>query len=147
MNDLVTRTNDLAKNVPEWELEPSLEKFVYTATYSYPCMIQRNPSLLHLCGYVGVMKNHDLYGADCNDERLDTIDVHGGLTFAGHFPEHHPDQIWFFGFDCAHSFDFTPGLIDHKFYPNRYDQEYRNIKYVREQVEHLAAQIAALKGN
>lgn len=59
----------------------------------------------HRCGYVGVTKNHILFGKDYDEAGLD-VDVHGGLTYAG-WREGYPvesdkKEWWWFGFDCMH---------------------------------------------
>jgi hypothetical protein len=64
--------------------------------------------------------------------------VHGGLTFAGRRRNEEPES-WWFGFDCSHYGDYSPA----------YDKddntgEYRDIEYVRAEVESLAAQLAAV---
>lgn len=51
-------------------------------------------------------------------ECITEIDVHGGLTYAAgcsghicHVPaEGEPDNVWWFGFDCAHSGDLCPQM-------------------------------------
>ena len=57
----------------------------------------------HRCGYVGVGKNHKLYGLNY-DKLEDLFDVHGDVTFAGKLFEEKEDY-WYIGFDCAHCFD------------------------------------------
>lgn len=87
-----------------------------------------------------------------------TIRVHGGLTFASgcrhgedesvgicHIPDPgQPADVWWFGFDCAHYMDVSPAHL------RRYreagigqlsDEVYRDVGYVREQVEGLAKQL------
>lgn len=49
-----------------------------------------------------------------------------------------PDDVWWFGFDCAHAGDHCPGY-DRMFT----DGVYREFGYVRRQVERLAQQLAA----
>ena len=55
-------------------------------------------SLGHRCGYVGIPKDHELYGKHYNNILLD---CHGGLTYSG---DGYPldDDLWYIGFDCAH---------------------------------------------
>lgn len=51
-------------------------------------------------------------------DRVEEIDVHGGLTYAAgcsghicHVPaEGEPDNVWWFGFDCAHAGDLCPQM-------------------------------------
>lgn len=72
-----------------------------------------------------------------NGGRIDLLlDVHGGLTFSG--PLRDEVGHWF-GFDCAHAGDLSPGLnslID--------DGEYRDIEYVRAECRRLAEQLSAM---
>ena len=91
----------------------------------------------HRCGYVGVPKNHSLYGKKYDEKieisefekqkfemseigkrgvipfllreyiTIDTFfDVHGGITYAdgeSNYPVE--SDLWWFGYDCAHSGD------------------------------------------
>jgi hypothetical protein len=57
-------------------------------------------------GYVGLDKDHPLYGKECwdfnnSDERFQTLTVHGGLTFSGFMDTEDPEK-WYLGFDCSH---------------------------------------------
>ena len=54
----------------------------------------------HRCGYVGVPKEHPMYGLDY-EKYTDEIDCHGGLTYSGFLGEENK-EYWYFGFDCAH---------------------------------------------
>ncbi|MFP4891206.1 hypothetical protein [Paraburkholderia sp. EG304] len=73
------------------------------------------------------------------------IGVHGGLTFSDRFYDH---TGWWFGFDCGHAGDFTPGLAealegmgrDASFL--REHGVYRTVEYVRHECATLAQQIA-----
>ncbi len=79
--------------------------------------------------------------------------MHGGLTFADscqetedesrgicHVPEKgQPDNVWWFGFDCAHSGDVCPKYdLSHSGY-----ETYKNIAYVKLECENLARQLSA----
>ena len=81
------------------------------------------------------------------------IEVHGGLTYSGpcrpvrkdgggvcHVPDPgEPDNVWWFGFDCAHAGDAMPQYNSlHNF--NR-DDSYRDIDYVTRQCGALALQL------
>jgi hypothetical protein len=99
-----------------------------------------------LCGYVAVPPGHPDHGKDS-----DVVDghAHGGLTFSGscrgpicHTPaQGEPDDVWWLGFDCAHLGDLTPSLL--RYMDTRCDDVYRDIAFVRDQVERLAMQLAA----
>lgn len=57
------------------------------------------------CGYVGVPKDHPLFGEDYNKPN---VEVHGGLTYAAGesvISDLLPGY-WWFGFDCNHADDF-----------------------------------------
>jgi hypothetical protein len=69
--------------------------------------------------------------------------VHGGLTYSAgcHGKVCHAtdngDHVWWFGFDCAHLDDLSPGFT-------RYGMgggTYKDILYVEEQCKSLAKQI------
>lgn len=85
-------------------------------------------------------------------------EVHGGLTFSDgcrhggdpskgicHVPgSGEPDDIWWFGFDCAHCDDLSPGYLSR--YPSHRDPTdiYRDAAYVATECASLARQLAAL---
>lgn len=122
-----------------WSNEP--DRVEWRAPNGLSCLIVRGP-LGALCGYVGLPPGHRFYG------RADAaLDVHGGLTFGAlcHGAICHvaqpgePEHVWWLGFDCAHAGDLTPGLglfVDH-------DREdiYRDLNWVKAEVESLAAQL------
>lgn len=80
------------------------------------------------------------------------IRVHGGLTFADHIQSKHQgkDGWWYFGFDCAHSNDYVPGMAQ---YPNseitqmfkallgNRTEVYRTEEFVRSEVAHLSEEL------
>lgn len=106
-------------------------------------------SIGHRCGYVRLPEGHPWHDVSSEDEALDGVRVHGGVTFYGELDE--AEGIWL-GFDCAHSDDARD--------PSLYDDEYRAIQakhpwptfgrkqtirttdYVRAECKHLAEQIA-----
>jgi hypothetical protein len=109
--------------VGPWNNEPDKARWVDEAT-GFDCIVLRHPRHGNLNGYVGVPVGHPLYGQDYDAayERVD-IQVHGGLTFAGAASEPdvdeefrrtpHPDRpqdVWWFGFDCAHAWDLSPTM-------------------------------------
>lgn len=127
-----------------WDDEPDKIQWQDEKT-GLPCLIVRGPSGA-LCGYVGVDESHPCYEKDYDSV---DVDVHGGLTFANHCAhgpeergichkpsEGEPDNVWWLGFDCAHSGDLCPsrGLYcarDH----------YKSVRYVEREVERLAEQL------
>jgi len=66
----------------------------------YPCEV-RMTHLFHRCGYVKVPKGHPAYGKGWNDDIIDMLSVHGGVTYAAD----EEDGYWTLGFDCAHMGD------------------------------------------
>lgn len=116
------------------------------------CMLVRHFSSLHWCGYVGLEKSHPLHGVDYNDDRLNEVRVHGGMTysescggFVCHIKEDGSDETWWIGFDCAHSGDISPRHDSNEIW-NR--GVYRDMGYVKQQTERLADQLFLLgEGN
>lgn len=141
-----------------WQEEPDRVEFKHAGL---PCLMLRHDRTGNWCGYAAVPPGHPLHG-----EPYDNADVraHGGLTYSDkcrgdicHVPAPgEPDNVWWFGFDCAHAGDFCPGMeatllsipaiveMRATRYPNleRYEV-YRDVHYVRSQVERLAEQLAA----
>lgn len=87
--------------------------------------------------------------------RLDTLlDVHGGITFADkchESPDGHgichlvepgeDDDIWWFGFDCAHAWDSAPKKKVDPYAFDFGDSQYRNLTYVKAEIASLAKQL------
>jgi hypothetical protein len=92
---------------------------------------------------------------DDEDPRPDCVfDVHGSLTFSGgceeggricHVPQDDRSKdVWWYGFDCMHCRDFSPrDMARRKRGEWMIDQQatYKDIGYVRQQTEKLAAQL------
>jgi len=126
-----------------------------------PCLIVRS-GMGNLCGYAGVERGHALHGCHYDDPKAEILDAHGGLTFAGgcaelpdpgfgvcHIPEPGTaDTVWWFGFDCGHYMDLSPGLAA-SIAPRGTagagiweGHVYRDMDYVRRECEGLAVQLA-----
>ena len=154
-----------------WQTEPDKKQWQDIET-GYPCLIVRNNGGA-LCGYVGVPKEHPAHGRDYwpesdsvepIDQAIRDIEVHGGLTFADscqhgddsahgicHIPgEGEPDNVWWFGFDCAHCLDFSPA---HEMRNAQLglgpslssDGVYRKLAYVEAKVASLACQLKQIE--
>ena len=54
------------------------------------------------CGDVGIPKTHIAYGVHYDNVN---IYVHGGLTYSGNLIHIVNNDLWWFGFDCAHASD------------------------------------------
>jgi hypothetical protein len=153
-----------------WMQEPDRVLWKDEAT-GLDCLVKRQPSAGHLCGYVAVPPGHPLYGSnysiwadDTDDEPtiaasklLDSIEVHGGLTYAAecdgdtvagicHVAEPGcADEVWWFGFDCAHAWDLRPGNVAYAHLtPPMKGEVYRTVDYVKAECTQLAAQLAAV---
>lgn len=144
-----------------WKDEPDKVVWIDEAT-GLDCMIRRNAHSLNLCGYVGVPPGHPWHGKGYDNEDLNDVEVHGGLTFAAPCPPEHddraichvpgpgrPDNVWWFGFDAGHFMDYQPGLAstlenlalaDPKGLPH--GSAYRNVEYMKNECRILAEQLA-----
>lgn len=113
----------------EWEKEPNFLEWNFNGLH---CIINRTMDFGHLCGYVGVNKDHPLY-----KEQYRNLEVHGGITYIGNEMHFMNKDLFYFGFDCGHAFDATPFFTLF----NNAGKVYRNIEYVKENVESLAEQL------
>lgn len=136
-----------------WVGEPDKVQFPDPET-GLPSLGVRNggPGMGNWCGYVGVAPGHSLYGQDYQD-REGMVDVHGGLTFSGacqdseeesegvcHVPaKGESDEVWWFGFDCAHAGDYVPGMVQ---YGPTFAGEYRTLDYLKGETAKLAQALA-----
>jgi len=130
-----------------WQKEPDHILWLDWET-QMPCMIIRNESLGHLCGYVGVLEGSPLWKVHYNEVYAD---VHGGLTWSDFYSENivgvAHDKIWWFGFDCAHLNDYEPAMAARygaNFATGSYDQ-YKSVKYVQYECTKLALRIREIE--
>lgn len=139
-----------------WHDEP--DRIQWKTAAGLPGLLVRHRRLGHLCGYAAVPAGHPAYGSG-----YDAVDVqvHGGLTYADrceadgpicHVPEPgQPDDVWWLGFDCAHAGDRSPGQeaimrgLELPNLPPWYVEGYRDVAYVRGEVEQLAHQLVAME--
>lgn len=131
----------------EWDNEPDKVQYVDEET-GFPCLIVRNP-FGSLCGYVGIKKEHPYFG---KDYKQCDIWCHWGLAYSDfcqtvegesvgvcHLVDNgENDEVWWLGFDCAHSGDISPSMNASL---NFVDSRYRNINYVKEQNTSIAQQL------
>lgn len=129
-----------------WDDEGDREQ--WTTTAGLPGLITRN-RYGEWCGYAAVAPGHPYY--QCDYDAVD-VDVHGGLNYADacrahicHTPEPgQSDDVWWFGFDCGHYMDLSPGR-DLGLSPEDFGMPplvYRTAGYARAEVERLATQLA-----
>lgn len=137
-----------------WHTEPDKIQWQHEGR---ACLIVRNASGA-LCGYAGVTEGHPFFGVEYdkgttgkNSDHWDhspeaQLDVHGGITFSDYCNPHEGDRgichvledeekTYWFGFDCGHVQDLMP---THK---HLSDAVYRDVPYVRDQVQRLAEQL------
>lgn len=121
----------MTQEIGPWNDEPDTLDFDHAGLR---CAMRRNHAGAW-CGYVAVPEGHPL-----NGKEYDALDVrvHGGLTWsAGNWPVEEAG-LWWFGFDCAHLYDFCPKM------DSAYrDGVYRDAEYVKNECQQLAEQIAA----
>ena len=143
-----------------WKLEPDKMLWVDDET-GYECLIKRIRNISHLCAYVGITKEHPLFGTSLlqfrRDEKLEKFfDVHGKITMS--YPGKvfsdepgpddkigrsviegrvHPTDIWWIGIDFVQNDDIIPIIADD---PNDNNGEriYRDIGYVSKEITKLA---------
>lgn len=127
-----------------WDNEPDRLDFIHVG---FSCMMLRTPDG-HWCGYVGVPEEHPTFMKDLSsydDTTQIDLSVHGGVTYTSlcagvicHVPAvGMPDKVWWIGFDCAHSEDWSPGGYCLSFgHPS-----YKTMEYVKAEVISLAEQL------
>jgi hypothetical protein len=146
----------------EWVDEPDYVEFTYNG---YLCKVYRvckeemSGRMFggYLCGYVCIPNGHPLHGKDLTsiDGEDHDLDVHGGVTYSG---DHLYDQ-YMIGFDCAHSYDIVPSMIEYRKeydlrrsalvdnmglverYNSMFPCTYKNIEYVTNECKSLVDQI------
>lgn len=126
-----------------WQNEPDAVRWTDDDT-GYTCLILRGPKEIgHLCGYVGVPSGHPAFGKDYDNV---DVDVHGGLTYAGHnAPNQDHDRYYWLGFDCAHAGDLCPAIVAWQHDGYGKDVVYRNLAYVTAECQSLAKQLKAME--
>jgi hypothetical protein len=148
MTDIDYRVNRTTWPPGPWDDEGDREQ--WTTASGLPGLIARSRMGMW-CGYVAVAADHPYYQRDYAD--IDDIDVHGGLSYSAacqghicHVPEPgQPDDVWWLGFDCAHIDDVVPVSARFVWELSALRHcAYRDMVWVRAEVESLAAQLAAV---
>jgi hypothetical protein len=121
-----------------WDREP--DSFEWRLD-GIPCCLLRN-RVGAWCGYVGVKEGSPLHGREYEgDDVLVDVQVHGGLTYAR---QGQTNSRWWFGFDCSHYMDLTPGYTALTF-PTVHSGTYRTFKYAMVETCKLARQLQRLE--
>ncbi len=123
-----------------WDGEPDLLAWEDPDT-GFICEIHRNKTFGHLCGYVGVGKQHVLYGVDYDLDVYHDLDIHGGCTFSEKKSYFYDKELWYIGFDALHSDDYAPISTSH-FSGIDKDCSYKDIGYMINEVRRLASQLS-----
>jgi hypothetical protein len=151
-----------------WQHEPDRLEWRHAGL---PCLARRGP-MGQWCGYAAVSPGHPLHGVaystehDAVRELVDhfqlaayacspdgILNVHGGITYSDfchddicHVPAPgEPDNVFWFGFDTGHAFDYIPGMAAR--WPDKTlhrGEEYRTLAYVQAETNQLAEQLARL---
>lgn len=151
-----------------WQSEPDRIEFEHKGL---SCLMARSKVGGNWCGYVAVGPDHPWHKAGytsctsrpiCKKSKTDLycehtpenlIHVHGGLTYSDfcqgdicHVPKAgEPDNVKWFGFDCAHAGDGLPAMRQHLPKERGYfSQGYKDEAYVRREVRRLAEQLKAV---
>jgi hypothetical protein len=130
-----------------WLEEPDYRAWIDKET-NYPCVARRNLTGAW-CGFVGIDHEHPLYQADAKEEEMVFIDVHGMVTYTSWNTEEDREfypgrRLWWVGFDCMHDSDMCPAFLDETKKKKKSDKiaVYRDLNYVMEQIELLAAHLS-----
>lgn len=154
INRNVTRVNgrlayhDVVLPDGPWHSEPDRVEF---ESDGFSCLLLRNSSW---CGYVAVPPGHPWHGKNYDEVRIADDgwpDVHGGLTYSHkcngaicHIPKPgESDDVWWVGFDCAHSGDLCLYTIARGW--DRNHETYRDVEYARRETRKLAAQARSVQ--
>lgn len=151
-----------------WQSEPDRIEFRHKGL---PCLMLRTEHMGNWCGYVAVPPEHPWHSKGytdctkkwkCRESKTDgyckhtpehLLNVHGGITYSNqcaghicHVPQPgEPDNVKWFGFDCAHGGDGMPGMAGHLTNEdNFFSRGYKDVAYVRREVERLADQLKAV---
>lgn len=108
-----------------------------------PCLMLRQMSLGHWCGYVAVPADHNWHGETFDYADAPSVRVHGGITYAGPLTGE-PDGTWWIGFDTAHAHDICPKWAEEELGVSD-AAVYRDVLYVQAEVEHLAQQVRGVE--
>lgn len=141
-------TETLQKNATcgPWFDEPHRIEF---SSHGFDCLMVRNVTMGHWCGYVGVPNTHPYFGQ--HYDKCD-VDVHGGLTYCDscqdivcHLADIDSEPLWWLGFDCAHFMDLIPAMHfmtdPHCRRRDMLPPTYKDVVFVQTEIKALAEQL------
>jgi hypothetical protein len=121
------------------------EDLVFFDFKDFPCIIARGYITGALNGYIAIKKNSSFLAYMNYDNITDFISVHGGFTFTSeggkdiwYKYDDERNELFWIGFDCGHTFDFTP-------YVPSFQGTYKDINYVKNEIESVVDQLEKLK--
>lgn len=141
----------------QWRVEPDKVAWTDQAT-GLPCIIRREEGG-HLGGYVGLPREHPLYGYEADAIPAGLLSVPGGLDYAAPCDEHgpesraichvrnaHHDDLWWVGIVCNRIGDLIPDDAAHAQEAQRLGirQTYRDAQTVYGVCTDLAAELVAV---
>ena len=154
-----------------WQDEPDRVDFVHAG---FACLARRHPAHGYWCGYVGLPPGHPLHSKIWSEtDAVGDLHAHRGINYSAlccndicHIPQPGmPAEVWWLGFDTGHAFDQSPGTdarlreaaaAAHAVgapWADELDRNeinrmevYRDLPYVRHEIEALAEQVAGMKG-
>lgn len=143
-----------------WQQEPDKVQWVDEAT-GLPCLVVRAQDG-HLCGYVGVDSEHPAHRLVWSEADLPFDSA--AVNYSGPCEEgdeeygvcHVPapgesGDVWWFGFDCMHSWDVVPAVLALTIeigvpdYPDP-RSTYKTVEWVQQKCGELAAELASWSG-
>lgn len=143
------------KNFPPgvWLREPD---FVKWKAYGLECVAIRDMTLGMWRGFVGVPSTHKAFSKKyediINEEWGLSLNVHGGISLTGKLPTKYKDlnkDVWWIGFACTHGEDLMPLVKIDRSDPLMAQivnmQSYKDIKFVRKEINILAKQLCRIK--
>lgn len=138
-----------------WNKEPNRHEWKYKGMQ---CLALRQPTSGHWCGYVGLKPGHKYYGIpdslpwdEKNKSRVDAFSLpfgHGGVTygqfcngFVCHINDNEDESpLFWLGFDCAHSGDYTPMSASYREGWREYET-YKNFDFIKRETEKMVEEL------
>jgi len=125
--------------------------------FIYVLRCARHFEMLAWCGYIGIDNRHPCYKLSTEKIKkkygLD-LEAHGGITYTGlgiptgEQGEQTDKDLWVFGFDTLHAFDYAPGIHQTLKKIKRKgalgadkSADYKNVEFVQQEVQSMLQQL------